>query len=347
MKYSSDYGIVKVTIPTGDELMALQNQKLKILCLMDILLKRTDEKHIMSATDLCSALKEYGISAERKSIYNDINALIDYGMDIIQKKGANPGYYVASRDFEMAELKLLVDAVQSSKFITSKKSQELITKLEGLTSKYEAQQLQRDVFIYNRPKAGNETIYYNVDEIHNAIHSNSKIAFNYAEWTVKKELKLKKDGAEYKVSPWALTWDDENYYLIAYDEQDEKIKHYRVDKMQSARVVDEERIGRESFTDFDLAAFAKKTFAMYGGREETVTIVCPNRLAGVMIDRFGQGVIMIPEDKDNFYIKSLVVVSPQFFGWLTGLGSDVKITGPESVKEEYRQYLEEIVSKYK
>jgi len=325
--------------------MATQNNKLKILYLMDILLNKTDENHIMTATDLCAALKEYDVSAERKSIYNDIAALQEYGMDIVQQKGANAGYYVASRDFELAELKLLVDAVQSSKFITSKKSQELISKLESLTSKYEAQQLQRDVFIYNRPKTYNETIYYNVDKIHNAIHSNAKIAFNYAEWTVKKKLKLKKDGAVYKVSPWALTWDDENYYLIAYDEDADAIKHYRVDKMQATQVLDENRVGKDRFVDFDLAAFAKKTFAMYGGREEKVTLVCPARLAGVIIDRFGQDIIMVPEG-ESFYVKLPVIVSQQFFGWLTGLGGEIKIKSPENVKNEYREYLEEIIKNY-
>ncbi|MBQ2753626.1 MAG: transcriptional regulator [Firmicutes bacterium] len=325
--------------------MATQNNKLKILYLMDILLNKTDENHIMTATDLCEELKCYDISAERKSIYNDIAALQEYGMDIVQQKGANAGYYVASRDFELPELKLLVDAVQSSKFITSKKSQELISKLENLTSKYAAQQLQRDVFIYNRPKTDNETIYYNVDEIHNAIHSNSKISFNYAEWTVKKKLQLKKDGALYEVSPWALTWDDENYYLIAYDEEADSIKHYRVDKMQSAQVLDEARVGKEKFVDFDLAAFAKKTFAMYGGREENVTLVCPSYLAGVIIDRFGQDIIMVP-DGDSFYVKLPVIVSQQFFGWVTGLGGDVKIKSPENVVKEYKKYLEDIIGSY-
>ncbi|MBQ7102937.1 MAG: WYL domain-containing protein, partial [Anaerotignum sp.] len=191
--------------------MAVQPQKMKTLCLMQILMQRTDEKHMMTANDLAAALQEYGFKAERKSIYADIEALQQYGLDIVQQKGSNPGYYVASRNFELPELKLLVDAVQSSKFITAKKSEELIRKLEGMTSKYEAQQLQRDVFIYNRPKTENETIYYNVDQIHCALHSNAKISFQYAEWTTKKELQLKKNGALYMVSPWSLTWDDENY----------------------------------------------------------------------------------------------------------------------------------------
>ncbi len=227
--------------------MANQNQKKKLLCLMQILMECTDEKHIMSAMDLCTELEKYDVTAERKSIYNDIAVLQEFGMDIGQSKGSRPGYYLASREFELAELKLLVDAVQSSKFITTKKSAELIKKLEHQASKYDAQYLRRDVFIYNRPKSVNETIYYNVDLIHTALRSNLQITYQYAEWTTKKELKLKKDGAFYVVSPWALTWDDENYYLIAYDEAADQIKHYRVDKMQKMSVLEQKRVGKQKF----------------------------------------------------------------------------------------------------
>lgn len=326
--------------------MAVQSNKMKTLFLMQILLQQTDEKHMMSANELAAALQEYGLKAERKSIYADIEALQGYGLDIVQQKGSNPGYYVASRNFELPELKLLVDAVQSSKFITTKKSAELIKKLENMASKYEAQQLQRDVFIYNRPKTDNETIYYNVDQIHNALHSNAKISFQYAEWTTHKELQLKKNGALYLVSPWALTWDDENYYLIAYDEAADWIKHYRVDKMQNIAVLEEPRVGKEKFMDFDLAAFAKKTFGMYGGYDETVTILCHNSLVGVMLDRFGQDVPIVPVDDEHFYAKPLVAVSQQFFGWVTGLGNMVQITGPNNVKEEYKAYLSKIIMNY-
>ena len=326
--------------------MAGQNQKLKILCLLQILRERTDENHMMSATDLCNALKEYGISAERKSIYADIAALQDFQVDIVQKKGTNPGYYIASREFEIAELKLLVDAVQASKFVTKKKTEELIKKLEGLTSKYEARQLQRDVYIYNRTKAQNETIFYNVDYIHDAIFSNVQIQFQYSEWTVKRELKLKKNGAYYVVSPWALTWADENYYLIAYDEKADMIKHYRVDKMQKMALLQEARLGRERFQEFDLAAFAKKTFGMYGGEDAKVTLYGKNSMAGVVIDRFGQDVFMMPADEEHFKAVVTVAVSQQFFGWVTGLGNGLRIEGPQQVREKYREYLAGLLENY-
>ena len=323
--------------------MAVQIQKKKILYLMRILQEQTDEQHILTANELCTELGKYGISAERKSVYSDIDTLRDYGMDIVQIKGASAGYYIGEREFSMPELKLLVDAVQSSKFITRKKSDELIQKLEKLTSRSEARELQRQVFILNRVKTENETIYYNVDQIHSAINANVQIRFRYAEWTAKKTLKLKKNGAYYTVSPWALTWDDENYYLIAYDEAADLIKHYRVDKMKSIDLLTERRLGRERFEDFDLAAFAKKTFGMYGGEDEDVTLRCHNSLAGVVLDRFGHDVMMIPDGAEHFRVTVQVAVSRQFFGWLTGIGEQMQLVQPAETREEYRQYLAQLL----
>lgn len=327
--------------------MAAMDQKLRTLYLLDILLERTDEAHILNASDLCRILdQEYGISTDRRTIYSEIEILTKYGLDLVQKKGKNPGYFVASRKFELPELRLLVDAVQSSKFITEQKSRELILKLEKLCSKSEAYQLQQEVFIINRPKAENETIYYNVDTIHNAITANKEISFKYAEWTVKKEFRLKKNGALYKVSPWALTWDDENYYLVAYDAEAGKIKHYRVDKMQSTDILESDRQGAEDFQGFDLAAFSKKTFGMYGGSDEEVVFVCENFLAGVMLDRFGHDIWLVPVDETHFRTRVLVSVSPQFFGWVTGIGSGIRIEGPGNVRDEYQKYLKTILEQY-
>ncbi len=326
--------------------MAGQSQKLKILYLMKILLTRTDEDHLLSAKDLCDALSEYGIQAERKSIYADVEALQDYGLDIIQQRGKNPGYYIGERDFELAELKLLVDAVQSSKFITQKKSGELIKKLEAFTSKHKAKELQRQVFICNRSKTENEKIYYNVDDIHMAILQDVQIQFQYTEWTVKKELALKKEGAFYEVSPWALTWDDENYYLIAYEANAKQMRHYRVDKMRNVSLLKGRREGKNIFEHFDLGVFSKKTFSMFGGEEQKVSLICNNRLVGVILDRFGKDVMLIPIDKDKFRIHMAVTVSSQFFGWLAGLGKDIQLEGPKEVREQYVAYMTRIIEEY-
>ena len=322
----------------------MAEEKLKILYLMQVLLEETDPEHPLNATQLIERMQSrYEYSYNRKTIYADIGRLQAYGMQIGQTKGSSFGYYVEKRDFDLAELKLLVDAVQSSKFITKEKSEDLIRKLAGLTSNEYAKQLQRQVFIFNRIKADNDAIYANVDALHEAIQKNRQIGFKYCEWTVKKELVQKKNGAEYVVSPWALTWDDENYYLIGYEEASEKIKHYRVDKMQEIRVKDEPRLGKERFKDFDLAAFARKTFGMYGGEDRKITLEGENHLAGVVIDRFGTDVIMRPYDREHFHASVTVTISPQFFGWLAGIGKGIKICRPEDVREEYREYLREII----
>ncbi len=328
--------------------MSISNNKLKILYIMKTLMEKSDEKHPLSAAGLNEELKRYGMSADRKTIYNDIATLRAFGIDIIQNRGGRDiGYYVGSREFELPELKLLVDAVQSSKFITSRKSQELIRKLEKLAGEHDARQLQRNVFIYNRLKAENETIYYNVDRIHEAILDDRKIRFQYTEWTVQRKLVPKKNGAYYIVSPWALTWNDDNYYLIAYDAKADLMKHYRVDKMRDMSLMEEERQGEKQFRDFDLAAFSKKTIGMYGGRDEAVTLVCHNHLAGVILDRFGQDEMLIPESRDTFRVKVMATVSPQFFGWAAGLGDGIRIQGPESVREEYKAFLEKILRQYR
>ncbi len=330
--------------------MVAQTQKMKLLYLMQILYERTDERHIKTAGELCDILQaEYDVPAERKSIYTDIAALQEFGLDIMQSKGKRPGYYLAARQFELSELKLLVDAVQASRSLTAKKTDELIHKLESLASHEEARQLQGQVFVYHRPKATNETIYYNVDKIHTAIYTNVQIRFRYMEWVrgaKVPQMRPRRDGAFYVVSPWALTWDDENYYLIACEQEKEGLRHYRVDKMQQMDLLTEERQGRELYDDFDLAAFAKKTFGMFGGCDAKVTLSCTDALLGVIVDRFGTDVMLVPERKGRFHVTVTVTVSPQFYGWLAGLGDGVTLTKPDWVQKEFLAYLEGIRKRY-
>lgn len=327
--------------------MATANQRLKQIYLMKVLLDNTDETHSLTMPEIVTALNEYGISAERKSIYDDIEALRVFGMDIIgEKSGRTFMYHVGSRDFELAELKLLVDSVQSSKFITAKKSNELISKIEKIASKHEAKQLQRQVFVSERIKTMNESIYYNVDIIHSAIANNAKIKFQYFQWNVNKQQELRHDGEYYLISPWALTWDDENYYMIGYDHKVGIIKHYRVDKMLRIEETVENREGRQHFRQFDRAVYAKKMFGMFDGKEQSVRIECINSLAGVMIDRFGKSVSMIKKDEDHFVVNVTVAVSRQFFGWIISLGSGVVITEPDNVVEQLKEEIRDLNKRY-
>ena len=323
-----------------------ENQKQKLLQIAKYLLEHTDENHAVSTPQLIAYLDSVGIKAERKSIYNDIDTLNDFGMDIIRSDEHRGGYMVASRQFELAEVKLLVDLVQSSKFITEKKSRELIGKLESLVSIYDAKAMGRQVEIIGRSKANNENIYYNVDMVHMAISKNVKIRFKYFDWDINKKMQLRHDGAFYEVSPWKLTWDDENYYLIAFDEKANHIKHYRVDKMQNVTVTENPREGKKLFDEMDMVEYDKKTFGMFAGTEKTVRLLCHKSMIGIMVDKFGTDVAMRPEGENHVMVRIDVAVSPQFFGWLAGLGERVQIASPEEVKEEYRNHLVKILDNY-
>lgn len=312
------------------------NQKIKILYLMRILLERTDDDHGMTLEEISNALWECGVEAERKTLYDDLEVLRVFGLDIEKRKGKTVRYHVVSREFELPELKLLVDAVQSSKFITHKKSNELIKKIESFTSRYEASQLQRQVFVSNRIKTMNESIYYTVDYIHDAINSNVKVSFHYFSWNVKKEKALRHNGDRFVISPWALTWDDENYYMIGYDHISGLVKHYRVDKMLNIQLTDEKRDGAELFKNFDMAVYSKETFGMYGGKEQTVTLRCNNRIAGVIIDRFGTNLPFSNVTDTHFEIRIKVHTSPLFYSWLMSFGADITILSPNEVIDEYK-----------
>ncbi len=323
------------------------NQKLKLYYLAKIMVKMTDDEHFLTMPQIKERLEECGITADRKSLYDDMEALRTLGIDVIlEQVGRNYYYHVGSKHFEIAELKLLVDAIQSSKFITEKKSNELIKKLTGLVSEYEAMQLKRQVEVQGRIKTMNESIYYIVDEIHTAISTNRRIQFEYLKWNLNKELVPRKEGL-YEVSPWALTWDDENYYLIAFDAEADKIKHYRVDKMRNIRIMDDRRLGKEHFKAFDMASYSKMNFGMFGGIETKVKLKFKNDLVGVLIDRFGKDISIRKSDEEGWSETSVdVAISDQFFGWLFALSDGVIIASPEDVKDRYRQELLKITERY-
>ncbi len=330
---------------SGDAIMAERtNQRVKALYLMKILLEMTDENHILSMGDIIAELDKYQVSAERKSIYENMEDLRQFGLDIVNVKGKNGGYYIGSRDFELPELKLLVDAVQSSKFITEKKSLELIKKIENLGSRYEAQQLQRQVFVANRIKAMNESIYYNVDSLHAAMAKNVAISFQYWRWNIHKEPELTHNGKRYCVSPWGLSWDDENYYLVGYDHDAGKMKHFRVDKMKNITMTEEAREGKEHYSQIDMAKYSKQVFGMFSGEPESVKIRFTHNLVGVIIDRFGKNSIIQKVSNEYAEVRVDVVLSQPFYGWLFGLGNQVRLMEPAHGVEEMRRMAQEILS---
>ncbi len=324
--------------------MKSSNQKLKLLYLIKILLEQTDEEHPLSVPQLIAELKRYDISAERKSIYDDLECLRLFGLDICSVKSKSYGYFVASRDFELPELKLLVDSVQASKFITKKKSLELISKIESLAGKYAATKLRRQVYVTNRVKTVNEQIYYNVDKIYEAISENRQITFRYFELDVDKQKVYRKDGGLYCESPLALSWDDENYYMIVYKKKYGNFAHYRVDKMDSIELCDEKRDLPEQ--DFDLSEYTKSVFSMFGGKAVNVSVKFENSLAGVVFDRFGTDVPTMRVDDTHFVCNLNVAVSPVFLGWLVGFGSKAEILSPDFVVDEMKELIKQLNEKY-
>ncbi len=320
------------------------NQKLKLLYIMQYLLRETDEDNPVTTAQIISMLNSNGISAERKSVYENIEDLRQFGLDIENSgTGRSSGYYIASREFEMPELKLLVDAVQSSKFITKGKTDRLIKKIEGLAGRHQAEELQRQVFVSNRIKHDNESIYYNVDEIHTAINTDCKLSFFYFDWTSSKTKKHHHDGKRYLISPWALAWDDENYYMIGYDSEADMIKHYRVDKMEKISAENIAREGREKFDKFDMAVYSKKVFGMFGGEEKTVTIRFKESLAGAVIDRFGRDAMIIPSKDGFFTVRFTAFISPLFYSWVFGFAGGAKIIEPPEVAEEFYKMTREVL----
>ncbi|MBQ0000353.1 MAG: WYL domain-containing protein [Clostridiales bacterium] len=323
------------------------NQKLKLLFLAKILKEKTDEEHGISVQEMITLLNEYEVNADRKTIYLDLEELRHFGMEIVSEQdGRNVYYRLLSKDFELPELKLLVDAVQGSKFITERKSRDLIKKLESLVSVYEARQLHRQVVLSGRVKTMNESIYYSVDKIHSAINQDRQIKFRYFQWNVKKEEEFRHDGAWYYISPWALVWDDENYYLIGFDGESGIMKHYRVDKMKNLEVSKEKREGKEIFQEMNLPRYSKGLFGMYGGEEVSVTLLCENYLAGTIIDRFGKDIMLIPVDEGHFRTHVQVIASGPFLGWIIALGKGVRIIGPESVVEAMQTEIRRLAEQY-
>jgi hypothetical protein len=316
------------------------NQKLKLLFLAKIFEEKSDDDHKLTMPKIIEELNRYDIEANRKSIYTDIEALQQYGMDIIKtREGALTYYHLGSRDFEVAELKFLVDAIQASKFISENKTRVLIKKLEKSVSTYDASLLERTVTVSGRVKSMNESIYYTIDEIYNGITNDKCITFRYFSWNVRGEEEFRRNGAYYVVAPWALHFDDEKYYLVAYDMEKKEIRHFRVDKMRDVSITDTKRKGVSEFKKTKKEKYNSQYFRMFGGEIERVTLKCKNEMANVIVDQFGKEVWMIPLDDNYFKVNVDVAVSDQFFGWVFALGGAVTIAGPESVREEMKEAL--------
>ena len=322
-----------------------ENQKQKLFRILEILMRDTDEENGVTVNYIIERLSDYGITAERKSIYNDFDTLADLGFPVMRLFGNPPKYTLDERIFELAELKLLVDAIESSKFITAAKSRELIEKLKLFAGRSGAGELSRQVYVEDRAKTENSTVIYTVDTIHRAINSNKQISFAYFDFGIDKKKHYRHDGERYTVSPKALVWSEENYYLVAYDEAAGMLKNFRVDKMSRVNEESEERSLVACAYKLNPADYSRKIFGMYGGREELVTIEARERLAGVILDRFGTGISLFKTDF-GFRVSIRAMISPNFFSWVLSFGKDMKIISPETVRLELLEILADVRKNY-
>ena len=320
-----------------------ENQKLKLLYLKQFFEEKTDEDHPATMPEILAYLHARGVEAERKSIYTDLDALSDFGMDV-RKDERGKSYQWFDREFELPEVKLIIDSVASSKFLSEKKSDALIKKLGTLCSEYQRKELRRQVRVMGRAKSMNNSVLINVDQLHAAIAADTTVRFKYFHYNLKMERTYSRKGEVYEVSPWALLYDNDNYYLYAF--VDGEFRNYRVDRMAAVEQGTSERQGKEAFEKKDMPAFSKSTFGMYNGKEERVEMVFHNRMMDVVIDKFGKEVWLEKVDEWHFKISVPVAVSPQFFAWVFGLGNYVTITGPEHVKQQMKEMLEEVHKRY-
>lgn len=336
----------KVVEKPHKEREARSKQKLKLFYVLQILEENTDENHDITVEEIISKLKLYDVTAERKSIYDDLNQLRDAGFIIDKTQyGKTFHYKLTNGRFKLSELKLLVDSVQAAKFITEEESNELIKKLKSLTCKQSAMQLSRQISVPGRVKSKNIQVLENVDKIHSAIGKDITIKFQYFQWNLKKEAELKYDGKIYEISPWGLVWDDENYYMVGYDKEAGEKRNYRVDKMINIVHGTAKREGRESFDNLDMGEYAKKRVGMFHGDEKRVELLCENSKVGIIVDRFGHDVKILKADEDHFKTSVNIVVSEMFIGWLNSI-EGVRVIGPEDVLEKIQTQVKRLAEYY-
>lgn len=329
----------------------VQKSKLKLLYLADILKKKTDEEHCLAATEICDLLAQQDIPAERKSIYKDIDILREYGLDIIHTGSKNHGgYFLGARDFELAEIRLLSDAVQAANFISQKKTNALVEKIESFASENQAKTLHSQVYVDNRPKCSNEEIYYTISDLDEAINKGVKVTFTYTKRKITEEFKTAKEEKRFTISPYALIWSDDHYYLVCNNEKYDNLMHLRIDKIKKLEVTNEKarRFSEVSGykTSFDSADYASKLFNMYSGEPKPIELVCHNSALEPMLDRFGENVRLQKVDDEHFLLRTNAAVSEGLVSWVLGFGGRVKVRTPNDLIYDVKKKAQEILENY-
>lgn len=318
--------------------------KLRPLYLAKILYEMTDEDHYLTTAQLIQILEEkHGIKAHRQTIKAEIELLKQFGLEIEEVKSTQNRYNMYGRTFDAPELKLLIDAVESSKFITASKSKELVKKISTLASEQVAATLTRNVSCEGRIKPGNERIYLIVDTINEAINANRKISFQYFQYNVRKEQKLKHNGEPYVITPLHLVWNGDYYYMVGVYDYKQRIGNFRVDRIAKCPVILKEE-GTPAPLDFDIDDYINTTFRMFNSEHAEVELICDNEVMDSIIDRFGADVTTYANDMTSFRAVVNVAINHVFYSWVFGFGGKVKIKGPENVCSKYKEMLQAAVN---
>lgn len=327
------------------------DQKIKLLYLKDILEKYTDENHIMNACEICEKLKDnYGIECERKSIYKDVDVLIEFGLDVIKARSPKNGYFVASRSFELAEVRLLADAVQAADFITKTKTKKLLLKIDDLTSIYLAEALRKQVYVDSRAKCDNEEIYYNIDHLDTAIKNAQKVKLQYTRRKFNEKYGAEKETREFILSPYALIWSNDHYYLVANHEKYDNLMNIRVDRISAVEVLEEKARKLSEVSNykdmFDSADYSSKTFNMYSGKPETIELKCKKEILEQMIDKFGENCNMRRGLDECFLLRTEACVNDGLVSWIMQFGDKIKVQTPKKLAELVNEKALQICSLY-
>lgn len=321
--------------------MSTLRNKQRLLRLLSYLYRFTDEDHPVSTSQLVQIFQGEDANASRKTIQDDIKILIEEGHDIEIIKSSQHSYYMASREFEVPEVKLLIDAVSASKFITKEKSRVLVEKLMQFVSKPQAEQMVRHMYVADRIKAGNETIYYSVDTITEAINAGKKVHFQYFDYNERKERILRHNGEVYYHSPYALVWDSDRYYAIGFSDKYKDLVNFRVDRMYKVTIADEDSV--PPAPNFDIEDYVQKQFKMYAGEDMDVVLECDNELMQKVIDHFGEEVNTWKSSDTTFRLRAVVSDSPTFYGWVFQYAGKIRIASPEKAIIAFRKMARMVI----
>ena len=327
------------------------NSKIKLLYLKDILEKYTDEQHVLNSQEIAEKLhNEYGVDCERKSIYSDIEVLTDYGMDIIRTRSPKNGFFLASGEFQLAEIRLLTDAVQAAQFITLNKTKDLLQKIERLTSIYQSEQLRRQIYIEKRRKSTNESVYYVIDRLDSAIKRNKKVRLDYTRRRLDEKYAATKEIRSHVLSPYALVWTDDHYYLVANNEKYDNLMHLRVDRISNVEILPMRARSFEEVSEyknyFDPADYVSKHFQMFSGNPEMVELCCKNEILEQMLDRFGESVHTRYLDDSHFLLRTEAAVTRGLVSWIMQFGDKIVVRSPKNLLLMVREIARDILANY-